>query len=215
MKAKRNSAAVLVLASLWIASDSTADIIERQFVEKGSGRTASGTVLQGSKNMRDLGKRRSSAKPVRVLSPIEAVPGYAYPDKPVEVEPEREEKTTKEKAKPRFGYGAEKPSDGRTPVPADEQKTAQKKSTAKAAPAPKSVLEDHGLSAPVYQFRYTYPQQRDTYYATPFYGLSPFSTPFGHGPCIERGSFHAPRIPTPSMIHREMHSRALSFFFGW
>ena len=174
MMAKRFSAAVLVLASLWIASETSADIIERQFVEKGSGRTATGTVLQGSKNMRDLGKRRSSSKSIRVLSPIQAVPGYVYPSKPAEVEPTLRKEVEPQKSKPRFGFGAEKPSDGRTPVETQEfaEPQVENNTTASRATDPKSILEEQALSAPVYQFRYTYPQQRDYYYATSFHGFS-------------------------------------------
>lgn len=208
MKAKRNSAAVLVLVALWIAAEASADIIERQFVEKGTGRTASGTVFQGSKNMRDLGKRKSSRKSLRVLSPIQAVPGYTYPDKPTTTKPKPEAKP--QKPKPRFGYGAAKPSDGRTPV-----EKSQTKSAAKNSPNPKATLENHGASGPVYQFRYTYPQRRDYYYATPFHGVSPFSTPFHHGPFAPDCLDYGPRLPVPPIFSGEIPAGPISFFFGW
>jgi hypothetical protein len=217
MMAKRYSAAVLVFASLWIASETSADIIERQFVEKDSGRTGTVSVLQGSKNMRDLGKRRSSSKSIRVLSPIQAVPGYAYPSKPAEVEPTLQKEVEPQKSKPRFGYGAEKPSDGRTPVETQESAEPQveNNTTASRATDPKSILEGQALSAPVYQFRYTYPQQRDYYYATPFHGFSPFHHGlFGSG-CVSHDHFHGPRLPTPPFFSGEFSSRPLSFFFGW
>ncbi len=217
MMAKRYSAAVLVLASLWIASETTADIIERQFVEKGSGRTATGTVLQGSKNMRDLGKRRSSSKSIRVLSPIQAVPGYVYPSKPAEVEPTLKQEVEPQSSKPRFGYGAEKPSDGRTPVETQESAEPQveNNTTASRATNPKSILEEHALSTPVYQFSYTYPQQSDYYYATPFHGFSAFHHGLIGSGCVSHGHFHGPRLPTPPFFSGEFSSGPLSFFFGW
>lgn len=142
-----------------------ADLIERSFGETGSDREATGTVLEGSKNMRHLGKRSKYRAGVSVVGPITAVPGFVPPRKP-------ESPIESETERPRFGYGAPEPSDGRTP---------REDETSAPATAPEI--------GPVYEFHYSYPFRREYYYSVPYYFPS-----FGFG-CHEFGAFrYGPRI---------------------
>lgn len=190
MNSKGKYCVACSIGALLFLADARGDIIERQFVEKGTGKVASGTVLQGSKNMRSLGKRRSSRSSIRILSPIHAVPGFSVAKA---AEPESE--PVPSVPKPRFGYGADKPSDGRTPVESPD-------------PRPETNLSVPYQPTTVYQFRYSYPVHREYYYRSPFLGYSPFS----YGCSGHRFSSYGPR--NFSFRSRGL-TGGLSLFFGW
>lgn len=165
-----------------------ADLIERNFVQKETGKVASGTVLQGSKNMRHFRSGRKKASSGLVVSPRISVSSLFAP---------REERSSKgeeaaEKRKPRFGFGAEERTESKNE--AEENKTTRS-SDAKKEDRP-------GV---IYQFRYRYPVQREYYYRSPFlysHGCSPFGNFFpGHG--HRHGHSSAFR------------SISSSWFFGW
>jgi hypothetical protein len=190
MNSKGNYFAVSSVGVFLFLANAHGDIIEREFVQEGSGKVASGTVLQGSKNMRDLGKRKSSRSSIRVLSPIGAVPGF-----PVTKTTEPAPEPVPAAPKPRFGYGAEKPSDGRTPVE-------------NPAPQPEAKVSAPYQPTAVYQFRYSYPVHREYYYGSPFFGYSPFS----YGCSGPRFFHHGPRNFS---FRSQSLTGGLSFFFGW
>lgn len=175
-----------------LLSDARGDIIEREFVQEGTGKVTSGTVLQGSKNMRSLGKRKSARSSTRVLSPIHAVPGFSVTKT---AESELEPESAPAAPKPRFGYGAEKPSDGRTPV---ESPT----------PQPEAKMSAPYQPTVIYQFRYSYPVHREYYYGSPFFGYSPFS----YGCSGHRFSHYGPRNFS---FRSQGLTGGLSLFFGW
>lgn len=124
------------LASLPAAG--SADLIEKQFVQSGGTGTAAGIVFQGSRNMKHLGKKRSTVSSVVVpsLHPVTVIPALRNE----ELQP-----------KPRFGYG----SDYQSEVRSQERVVPQ----VQAGPA---------VSAPVYQFRYSYPVSREYWITSPY-----------------------------------------------
>lgn len=86
------------LVAVSLASIAQADIVERSFPRSQGGEVVTGYVLQGSHNMRRLGKSRS----VRSVT----VPSIVVPDvEQVTVVPALQ--TGPLKAKPRFGYGSD------------------------------------------------------------------------------------------------------------
>lgn len=99
MKRRRSiSVCGFLAAVLGILPSARADIVERAFPETQGGEILSGYVLQGSHNMRRLGKSRS----VRSVT----VPSIVLPDaERVTVLPALQ--TGPLKAKPRFGYGSD------------------------------------------------------------------------------------------------------------
>ncbi|MEM6915982.1 MAG: hypothetical protein AAF491_05385, partial [Verrucomicrobiota bacterium] len=89
---------------LCLPSFSSAQLIQKEIVQPNGSGSTTGIVFQGSRNMRDLGKRRSTTSSVVVpsLNAVTVIPAL-----------QNEEL----QAKPRFGYGAE-PSSATTSQPA-------------------------------------------------------------------------------------------------
>tara|TARA_R110002096_G_scaffold27831_11_gene84641 strand:- start:1742 stop:2269 length:528 start_codon:yes stop_codon:yes gene_type:complete len=137
--------AAVVLA---ISTTVRGDIVEQIFKSPGTGNVTSGYVLQGSRNMRKLGDRRSSAViSVPALSSL----GLVTPVQTVIPALETEEL----KPKPRFGFGS------------DYQPEEKKETNTSAIP-----LISPQLTVPGYQFRYSY-QPRE-YWPVYRYSYNPF-----------------------------------------
>jgi len=128
------------------------DIVEQSFRDSKGQKSATGFVLQGSRNMKKLGKRRSTTSSV-ILPPLsletlsKKVPEQVQAAKP----------------KPRFGYGSDYEAEGRSQIVKEPQSAA-----------PVSV--DPGT---VIQFLSVKPNR--TYYPRiPYYGYS--SNPYFYRP---------------------------------
>lgn len=153
---KAHLAGLLFVAG-WICfpTPGSAQLIQKQIVQPNGDGTTTGIVFQGSRNMRDLGKRRSTTSTVIVpsLNPVTVIPAL-----------ENEEL----RPRPRFGYGSD----------------YQPGTVSQAAPAPVvSSPQVQASPAPVYQFRYSYPVYRDYWITRPFrpYFFSPFGSCYSHG----------------------------------
>ncbi|HQW29230.1 MAG TPA: hypothetical protein PK529_08600 [Verrucomicrobiales bacterium] len=94
----------------------SAEIVVEEFIQSGTGKVASGYVLQGSRNLKHLGKGRTvSAVRVPALSTL--APGAVPAVIPALQNQELELKTPK----PRFGYGSDYKPDGAVAVPPQVQ----------------------------------------------------------------------------------------------
>lgn len=137
MKRLATSLTIAILGGL-MSPQVQADIIEREFTQPGGKGAASGIVFQGSRNMRNLGKKRGTVSSVVVpsLNPVTVIPAL-------------ENETLR--PKPRFGYG----SDYRPEAERSQSALAQKN------PEP-------AASTPVYLFHYSYPVYRDYFIRSPY-----------------------------------------------
>lgn len=150
-----NRAAALLFAAglLGLPGSSRADLVEKQFVQPGGTGAAAGIVFQGSRNMKDLGKRKRqgtvSSVVVPSLNPVPVIPALEN----AELRP-----------KPRFGYGSDyAPGAGSAK---GESGSSPGMSSGAAA-----------ISAPVYPFRYSYPVHRDYWIVSPYQRyFSPYSS---------------------------------------
>ncbi|MEM1441243.1 MAG: hypothetical protein AAGF67_02805 [Verrucomicrobiota bacterium] len=145
---------LLAAGMLCFPAQSPAQLIEKQIVQPNGAGSTAGIVFQGSRNMRDLGKRRSTTSTVIVpsLNAVTVIPALQNE----ELQP-----------KPRFGYGAESSS-----------ATSSEPSTTQIVSTPQIQVSD----APVYQFRYSYPVNRDYWVTRPYrpYFYSPFGSYYGY-----------------------------------
>ena len=185
MKGATTGLAIVVIAVTAIAP---ADIVERSFQQDGTGKVTSGYVLQGSRNMRNLGKRsRSSVRTLSVPS-LNAV-GLVVPTQTVIPALQTEAL----KPKPRFGYG----SDYRPDKVQERQPQANVVSPVKSTGV--KISQQAAIFSPLfhlYQPREYWPVYR--YHHSPFW--------FGNHGCGThyRSAFRATAY----------HSR-WSFSFGW
>ncbi|MEM6277832.1 MAG: hypothetical protein AAF733_00030 [Verrucomicrobiota bacterium] len=146
---------LLVAGWLFAPTPGSAQLIQKQIVDPyGKGGTT-GIVFQGSRNMRDLGKRRSTTSTVIVpsLTPVTVIPAL-----------QNEELVPK----PRFGYGSD----------------FQPAATSQSSPTPAlTAPQIQGAAAPVYQFRYSYPVYRDYWISRPYrsFSCSPFRSSYRYG----------------------------------
>lgn len=144
---KRNGTFLIIaLLSLMALPEAKADLINKQFVQPGGSQATTGIVFQGSRNMKNLGKRTGTVSSVVVpsLNPVTVIPALENENL---------------RPKPRFGYG----SDYRPQSSSSQSAQAQEPYRG-------------GISAPVYQFRYSYPVYRDYFISSPYSG---FYRPFG------------------------------------
>ncbi|MDF1656689.1 MAG: hypothetical protein P1U58_03695 [Verrucomicrobiales bacterium] len=129
---------ILAGGLICLPSLSPADLIQKQFVNSSGSGSATGVVFQGSRNMRNLGKMRSTSSSVVVpsLNSVTVIPALRNK----ELQP-----------KPRFGYGSDYQPGGTAP---------------RTTPSVTPVVESS--PAPVYQFRYSYPVHRDYWITSPY-----------------------------------------------
>ena len=138
------------------------DIIERSYGDSNGQKSATGFVLQGSRNMKKLGKRRSISSSV-ILPPL-TLEKLSRIEPEVSVVPARPQPPV---PKPRFGYGSDYHSDGASKEVREPQF---------ANPAPGGVSVD-----PATSIRFLPVRQNRTYHRRlPFYGFS--SNPYFYRP---------------------------------
>lgn len=162
MKLRMSGWILGVAAALSLPPSAEADLIQRQFVQPGGTDASTGIIFQGSRNMRDLGKRRSTTSSIIVpsLNPVTVIPAL------------RNEVL---QPKPRFGYGSDYRPEAQTSSPVQTT----------------SPVIQSTPSAPVYQFLYSYPTRRDYFVTRPFHHrfFSPYSSCWGYGGWAWGGSF--------------------------
>lgn len=136
------------IASAAIPAGGRADIVEKKLDEAGE---AGAYVLQGSRNMRRLGKsRRVSA---RALPSVPAA---------VTVIPALENEALR--PRPRFGFGSDWQPGGAKPAEA---------AVPEAVPPIETPSESVFQPSAVYQFRYHYPVHREYWIGSPFRYYAP------------------------------------------
>lgn len=167
MKSEISLGLLLLTGITFATRPAKADIVAKEFVLPGTGKIESGFVLQGSRNMKRLGKGGTT--------PTIAVPTFTYltpPAIPTVIPALQTPEVSPKPPKPRFGYGSDY-------VPGAEEATAAG-SQATAVP----------LFAPIYQ-----QPRKSTYGSFPspwyFYPGSAYCFPssFAH-PCHQSLSFH-------------------------
>ena len=146
-----------------VLSPASADIVAEEFIQPGTGKVASGYVLQGSRNMKRLGKGRTlsgvTVPALTTLSPS-AVPTVipALRNQEFDLKP----------PKPRFGFGSDYRPDGAVVSPPQAPQTVSEFSFApmyqspriyayRSSFAPFSYFYFPGATAPCYSLsRYPY-----------------------------------------------------------
>ncbi len=136
------------------------DIVEKSYRDSKGQKSATGFVLQGSRNMKKLGKRHSTTSSV-ILPPL-SLETLSRKAPEVSVSPA---KLDSREPKPRFGYG----SDYEAGTEAAKAATSPKKATAPVSVDPATSIQ----FLPVRQNRTYYPR-------IPYYGYS--SNPYFYRP---------------------------------
>ncbi|MEM9281206.1 MAG: hypothetical protein AAGA96_05220 [Verrucomicrobiota bacterium] len=146
-----------------------ADIVERSFVQGETGQVTSGYVLQGSRNMRNLGKQRS-LRVSRLNVPLISSDGVPLSSSAQTVIPALRNEVLQ--TKPRFGYGSDYQSTAADPDPPARMGLSQ-------IPQSTGVTSPVSVTAPSYTF-YSYYQPRQYFrtYRYPFGGAF-FGGPYG------------------------------------
>lgn len=151
---KIHSAVFFATVTLIIAPTfANADLISKDFVQPGGKSVTTGIIFQGSRNMRDLGKRRATTSHLVVpsLNPVTVLPALENE----ELQP-----------KPRFGYGSDFQSQ-----------------TAPQSVKPSEVSADSSTKpTTVYSFQYRYPVYRDYWVTRPLrsYRFIPYGTSYSY-----------------------------------
>lgn len=138
------------------------DIVEQSYENSKGEKSATGFVLQGSRKMKNLGKRRSTTSPV-ILPPL-SLETLSRKAPEVVVSPE---KVTTGEPKPRFGYGSDY-------QPGERSGNVSSPEPPEKAPAPVSV-------DPATSIRFLPVKRNRTYYPRiPYFGFS--SNPYFYRP---------------------------------
>ncbi len=176
-----------VFAAWVVPQNVEADIVEQQFVRKETGEVASGYVFQGSRNMRNLGRRRSVSPPGKV--------SILTVDTPVTVLPALDSEELR--PKPRFGYGSDyRPGEVET-------HTVRKDEKEELIIPPQAV----------YQFRYQYPVTREYWPSFRYYG-SPYGCNSGVRYSGYPRSYRSSYVSHHG-IYSSCRSSSLFLHFGW